>query len=243
MSVELVLYQYGGKGTLPSFSPPCLKVYLALRRLDVGHRLVDLSTPLEVRRHSPTGRVPALRIDDRVVTDSCAILDALAQRYPESDLWPRDPQERITDTLWDHFATDTLYWGGFYLRWLVPESRERVFTELYGKGPSLKKVAMRLVAVPMLHLRARGQSIGTRAKDDVARSYRGYLALIDGALAAGPFLFGRQTPGRGDLAVASHLAQLTFAKTSPDIVRLLEDHPRLAPHVRRTFEACDLETP
>ena len=32
-SEEIVLYQYGGMGKLPSLSPPCLKVDLALRIL------------------------------------------------------------------------------------------------------------------------------------------------------------------------------------------------------------------
>jgi len=47
-----------------------------------------------IREHSPSGKVPAL-IDGAVtVWESLAILEYLAERFPDLALWPRDPARR-----------------------------------------------------------------------------------------------------------------------------------------------------
>lgn len=238
----IILYQYRGDDRVPSLSPPCLKVLLALRRLGLPHRVVDVS-PLKVRRFSPTGRVPALQLGSEIVVDSCAILDALERQRPEADLWPRDPQQRVVDRLWDHFATDTLYWGGVYQRYLVPENRELAWDLFFGKGFSWQRLLLAPFIVREVRSRARGQGIGRRSPEDVRRAYAGWLGMIDSALAQGPFFQGRDVPGRGDLSVASHVAQLALAREDRGVAALLERHPRLLPHVARVFAACSTTPP
>jgi glutathione S-transferase len=43
---------------------------------------------------APTGRVPLLIDDGFPIWDSLAIAETLAERVPEKQLWPRDPQQR-----------------------------------------------------------------------------------------------------------------------------------------------------
>ena len=43
---------------------------------------------------SPTGKVPALADGDLVVWDTLAIAEYLAEKFPEKNLWPRDPKAR-----------------------------------------------------------------------------------------------------------------------------------------------------
>lgn len=54
-------------------------------------REVETSTT-EIRRHSPSGLVPALKDAGVVVGDSLAICEYLAERFPQ--LWPADPLDR-----------------------------------------------------------------------------------------------------------------------------------------------------
>ncbi len=59
--------------------------------------LIDLDGPDTARRiaeHSPSGRVPALIDGDRVVWDSLAIGEYLAEKAPAAGLWPADPAAR-----------------------------------------------------------------------------------------------------------------------------------------------------
>ena len=47
-----------------------------------------------ILRHSPSGKVPALKTNGLVVFDSLAILEYLAERHPDLHLWPREAEAR-----------------------------------------------------------------------------------------------------------------------------------------------------
>ena len=49
-----------------------------------------------VEKWSPTGKVPALWVDDEPVWDSLAICETVAELFPEKRLWPSDPVARRT---------------------------------------------------------------------------------------------------------------------------------------------------
>lgn len=58
---------------------------------------IPLYTPesaATLAKWSPSGKVPALHGDNIVVWDSLAICETLAERFPDRDLWPRDPLAR-----------------------------------------------------------------------------------------------------------------------------------------------------
>jgi glutathione S-transferase len=76
-----------------------LRPYLALRA--TGAAFEEIVIPLrqpdtteQIKRHSPAGRVPILKIEDggrmHIVWDSLAICETLAERHPEARLWPED---------------------------------------------------------------------------------------------------------------------------------------------------------
>jgi glutathione S-transferase len=76
-----------------------LRPYLALRAVGVPfeEEVIPLrrhSSSEDVQRRSPSGRVPLLKIAEngreRVVWDSLAICETLAERHPEAHLWPGD---------------------------------------------------------------------------------------------------------------------------------------------------------
>jgi glutathione S-transferase len=48
----------------------------------------------EIKQHSPSGLVPALRDGDLVVYDSLACCEYLHEKYPAARLWPADPAAR-----------------------------------------------------------------------------------------------------------------------------------------------------
>src|SRR4051794_12559528 len=58
----------------------------------IGLDLPD--TDANIRKYSPSGRVPALIDGELVVWDSLAIAEYLAEKFPEKQLWPADPKTR-----------------------------------------------------------------------------------------------------------------------------------------------------
>jgi glutathione S-transferase len=87
----------GNKG----YSSWSLRPWMVLRHFaipftDETIRLDQPNTAAEIGQHSPTGRVPTLVADDVVVWESLAIIEYVADRYPDKPIWPTEPAARAT---------------------------------------------------------------------------------------------------------------------------------------------------
>lgn len=82
-----------------AYSTWSLRPWLVLKRCGAAFDeiVVPLNQPdtaARIAEHSPSGLVPALRVDGEVVWDSMAIAVWAAERYPEARLWPTDAHAR-----------------------------------------------------------------------------------------------------------------------------------------------------
>jgi glutathione S-transferase len=84
-----------------NYSSWSLRAWLVLERTRAPFE--ELVVPLrqpgteqEIRRHSPSGRLPVLYDGNAVVWDSLAIAERLADKFTGSRLWPADPDARAT---------------------------------------------------------------------------------------------------------------------------------------------------
>ena len=82
-----------------NYSSWSLRGWLAVKRS--GADFDEVVIPLyrgdymdEIRRYSPSGRVPVLHHGEVVVWDSLAIGEYLAEMFPEAGLWPADRDAR-----------------------------------------------------------------------------------------------------------------------------------------------------
>ncbi|CAG2126802.1 glutathione S-transferase family protein [Cupriavidus plantarum] len=81
------------------YSSWSLRPWLLLRQAGIAFEEINvrLSTPefaTEIRKHSPSGKVPVLIDGDLHVWDSLAISEYVAERFPEKQLWPADAAAR-----------------------------------------------------------------------------------------------------------------------------------------------------
>ncbi|MGF1622359.1 MAG: glutathione S-transferase family protein [Rhodomicrobiaceae bacterium] len=70
---------------LAAFEIPLSETHVKLRRPE---------SRADILRHSPSGKVPALRTGDLVIWDSLAIMEFLAERHPNANIWPREEAAR-----------------------------------------------------------------------------------------------------------------------------------------------------
>lgn len=146
-----------------------LRPYLALRHVGVAFaeeviRLRRDSTSDEVQRRSPSGRVPALVIEENgtryTVWDSLAICETLADRHPEAKLWPDGRKARAVAR---SYAAEMH--AGF------PDLREQLYMEF-----------ARTLPTPELRDTTRAQ---------IARVFKAWSDALAEYGEAGGFLFGR----------------------------------------------------
>jgi glutathione S-transferase len=82
-----------------NYSSWSLRGWLAARAAGIAFDevLVRLSEPgskRELLKHSPAAKVPVLKHGERVIWDSLAIIEYLAEIQPDAGLWPADPAAR-----------------------------------------------------------------------------------------------------------------------------------------------------
>ena len=82
-----------------NYSSWSLRPWLAMTALGIPfeEELVPLDAPdfkERIRARSPAGKVPVLLDGEAVVWESSAILEHLAERFPEKGVWPSDPVAR-----------------------------------------------------------------------------------------------------------------------------------------------------
>ena len=92
MSLTLVI---GNK----RYSSWSLRPWLAMRQFGIPFEEIRIpldepGTKAAILAHSPSGRVPCLIDGDVSVWETLAIVEYLAERFPEPAIWPRDVAAR-----------------------------------------------------------------------------------------------------------------------------------------------------
>lgn len=152
-----------GNKTYSSWS---LRPWLALRQTGApfSEIVVSLYVPgykQALLQHSPTGKVPVLKHGTRVIWDSLAICEYLAEQFPQAGLWPQDPEARALAR-----AVSAEMHSGFpVVRQLMPFNCRAAHRQLPAATPELQTEIGRL--------------------QDIWRTARSRFG------AEGPWLFGR----------------------------------------------------
>ncbi len=82
-----------------NYSSWSLRAWLMLKQTGAAFAeevipLSDANTRASILRHSPSGKVPALRHGDQVIWESLAIGEYLAEIFPDARIWPASAKAR-----------------------------------------------------------------------------------------------------------------------------------------------------
>ncbi len=82
-----------------NYSSWSLRPWLALAEHDIPFEeevinIYDPASKAKILSFSPAGKMPILIDGENTVWDSLAILETLADKFPQLDLWPKDPAAR-----------------------------------------------------------------------------------------------------------------------------------------------------
>jgi glutathione S-transferase len=130
-----------------NYSSWSMRPWIVLRQAGIPfeEQMVPFETDAWAQRipsATPTGQVPVLWIDDEPVWDSLAIIEAVAELFPDKRLWPIDPRARRRAR-----AISAQMHSGFTdLRRKMPMN---IGADLAGKGrtPEVESDIARVVAI------------------------------------------------------------------------------------------------
>ncbi len=165
-----------------------------------------------IREHSPSGRVPVLKISGaggEVVFDSLAICETLAERHPEAALWPKDASARA----------------------LARSYSAEMHSGFLALREALSMDFARILPTPHLNQKVR---------DEIARVQSAWSAALARYRAAGPFLFGQFTIA--DCMYAPVVSRfLTYGIDMPDDVKAYAGHVMAIPSMQTWLKGAQEE--
>lgn len=213
-------------------SPFCAKVRAALRWQGAVFETVDATLPRHwwTLRRQGTGKVPALAIGERLVSDSTDICHELQRLFPQRPLLPPDPVDAARCHLIEDWCDESLYFSGLYRVWM-PEANHAMVRRRYPRGPlgALAYRAYRRLVTRQLH----GQGTGRKSLAQIDADLLRHLQAVQALLGDGPFLLGAQ-PWLCDFAL---FGQLRFLNFDPQGAALLAERPALVDYVARVKAA------
>lgn len=228
---QIVLYQFPSVLGLPSVSPYCTKVQMALRFKDLAYETVST---VMARRHNPRGKLPYLLWDGRPVEDSTAIVQLVDQHGRGPSLTPADPRLAADAHILEDWADESLYWFGVYAKFHDQEGWQNIRSALAPFVPGGVRRVVPLVARRKILGKLRAQGLTTRSRDLVFAEFENHLEALSRRLDRGPYLVG-DALSIADLAVVPMLWQLDVGAT-PAFGRRIDQHPALTEYIKRV---CD----
>src|SRR2546427_1581008 len=185
--MAMVLYGVNG-------SPFVRKAQVVLAEKGIAYEhdpVVPISVSPEYRKISPLGKVPALRHDDRTLSDSSVICAYLERLHPEPRLYPADPYE-YARALWFEEYGDTA---------LVAVVGPKIFFK--------KFVAPRFFNRPTNE---------AEVQTSIAEELPPLFDYLESQLGDGPFLVGKAF-SIGDVGIATQFVNLRHVGVGVDTGR------------------------
>ncbi|MCC6337252.1 MAG: glutathione S-transferase [Myxococcales bacterium] len=202
-----VLHQLPPYDFLPSLSPFCLKVHVALRLKGMAFTTRDT---LFAKTVNPRGKLPYLVLDGEGHEDSSHILRVLDAKVRDGPkLFPGGGDVELLED----WADESLYWFGVYAKFEDPEGWQRLAPHFRRMFPAPLRLLGPTVGRRQTRAKLKAHGLTTRAPALVKAEFERHLDALEQRLDGRRFLTGDALTA-ADVGVSAMLAQL---------------HPRVAP--------------
>jgi len=177
--IMIRLYQW-------EISPFCDKVRRILHVKRQQYEVVDLDLMSAVtgrlKKINPTGKVPAIDHDGRLVCDSTDIAHYLEERFPEPPLLPRDPRDLALVNVLEDWADESLYFYEAFLRMTMPHNAQKWVPELAKRDNAVGRAIARFAVPRETRAMAFAQGVGRKSpavlRSDLERHVESVAALL-----------------------------------------------------------------
>lgn len=185
---------------------------------------------------NPHGKLPYLVFDEQGYEDSTHIIRMLDERSQHGPrLIPDDPTLASEANIFDDWADESLYWHGFWAKFVDQEGWDRLKPAI---AEHLPAKALGIVVLPIVRrdLRSKidAQGMTRRSPQRVREEFDRHLDSLEVRLSGRDYLVGSAL-SIADLSVASMIGQLTVGFT-PSFDERIRSRSRLSDFLGRVLE-------
>ena len=208
-------------------SPFVEKAVRGLRYKKIEFEEVIPSSPFELRKWSPTGKMPVMDWEGEKIYDSTFILRKLDEAVPEPPLFASEPRVAAVQRLLEDWSDESLYWYTMALRWAEPNAAATT-QQLAATVPALIRPLARMLMPRQIGGMTRAQGLGRLPYDVLISEYGKRLDELVLLLGESAFFHAEQ-PGELSAADLAIYGQLNTARSgpTPDADGLISHRPAL----------------
>lgn len=218
-------------------SPYCDKVRRILAYKGLAYKVQEVTIADAIggkyKKVSPTGKLPVLNIDGRVVIDSTDIAYVLEKLYPAPALIPADPKLRALMHVIEDWADESLYFYEIAIRCGFPENAAQRGRDLTAHDTGIMKAILASQAPKAVMKIAQTQGIGRKDKSTILRETARHLDALAGLLGDGEWLVGDHM-SLADLAV---FVQVNCFRPDASCAVLIAERPSVDAWLKRVDAA------
>lgn len=231
----ITLYQF-------DISPFCDKVRRILhyknQPYDIEEITVQDTLLGKIKRINPTGKLPAINHDGRIVNDSTDIAAYIENIFPDPPLIPSDPKEKALVHFLEDWADESLYFYEMFLRLVVPHNAKK-WIPILSKNENwiLKSIAP--FAVPMTFKKVtNAQGVGRKTIEQISKELTIHFQSLTDWLGDEEWLVGSHIT-LADIAVYCQLFCINGSKEGEE---LISQFRTITSWMKRVEEATMLKT-
>jgi glutathione S-transferase len=214
-------------------SPFVEKVVRGLRYKKIDFEELRPGSPFELRKWSPTGKMPVLDWDGERIYDSTFILRKLDEAVAAPAFFAAEPRIAAKQRLLEDWSDESLYWYTMALRWAEPNA-EASTEQVAVTVPALLRPLVRPMLRRQISAMARAQGLARLPYEVLVSEYGKRLDELVMLLRDQPFFYAEPSTGlsAADLAI---FGQLTAARSgpTPDAEQLILHRPVLTDWMKR----------
>lgn len=200
------LYQFPPCWGLPNLSPFCMKLETYLRMTGLPFEIVSVTNP----RKSPKGKLPIIKDNGVIKTDSGLIIDYLKETYGDTLDEHLSPLQKAQALAWRRLMEEHLYWAALYARWIDPVNWEVVDKAVFGKASFWKRKFFPAIVRKAMQAELNGHGLGRHSKEEIYQLGVDDLKALALQLGEQPYFMGDR-PSSIDACAYAFLAGLLYA--------------------------------
>ena len=172
----------------------------------------------KILKISPTGKLPALEHDGRIIVDSTDIAYYIEATFPDKPLIPADAKLRGMMHAIEDWADESLYFYEMTLRFTTPGNRERNIPRLIANEGSFLRWLMPRVLPRLLRKITHAQGVGRKSTEQLLVDTRRHIGAVSDMLGEDHWLLHNRLT-LADLAVYAMFQCFRDADMAADILR------------------------
>lgn len=221
----ITLYQFPKTATFPNLSPFCVKLETYLKMANIPYDVV-LTTKTD---KSPKGKMPYIKYNDVMMSDSSFIIEKLMQDFGDSTETHLSPALKAQGLAIQRLCEDHLAYALMYFRWIDDTSWPFFKEIVFGKMPTPLKLAIPKIVQKGVRTKLKENGILDHSRDEILQLSKQNLKALSDILGDQKFFFGDR-PTLTDAIVFAFVGMIHFENFDNPLKTILKGFPELKNH-------------